>query len=74
MTITKSIQCWLRKTNKWLANLAQALSKFLKDAQMKRIYEHTIPRSSNECVFLNTSLGRKYYPVLEGDSGGNNNT
>jgi hypothetical protein len=36
---------------------------------MKRIYEHAISLSSNECVFLNTSLGRKYHPILEDDNG-----
>jgi len=38
---------------------------------VKRIYEHVISLSSNEFVFLNTSLGRKYHPILEGDNVGN---
>jgi hypothetical protein len=37
--------------------------------QMKRIYEHAISLSSNECVFLNTGLGRKYHPIVEGGNG-----
>jgi len=37
---------------------------------MKRIYEHAISLSSNECVILNTSLGRKYHPIWEGDNVG----
>jgi hypothetical protein len=37
---------------------------------MKRIYEHAISLSSNECVFLNTSLGRKYHPIVEVGIGG----
>jgi hypothetical protein len=41
---------------------------------MKRIYEHAISLSSNECVFLNTSLGRKYHPILEGGNGGDAGT
>jgi hypothetical protein len=36
---------------------------------MKRIYEHVISLSSNECVFLKTSLGRKYHPNVEGGNG-----
>jgi hypothetical protein len=36
---------------------------------MKRIYEHAFVLSSKECVFLNTSLGRKYHPMLEGGNG-----
>ena len=46
------------------------LVQILKDMLMKRIYEHAISLSSNECVFLNTSLGRKYHPILEGDNVG----
>jgi hypothetical protein len=41
---------------------------------MKRIYEHAIFLSSNECVFLNTSLGKEYHTILEGGSGGGNDT
>jgi hypothetical protein len=33
---------------------------------MKKIYEHAISLSSNECVFMNTSLGRKHHPIMEG--------
>jgi len=47
------------------------LVQILKDVLMKRIYEHAISLSSNECVFLNTSLGRKNHPILEGGIGGN---
>jgi hypothetical protein len=36
---------------------------------MKRIYEHAISLYSNECVFLKTSLGRKYHPNVEGGNG-----
>ena len=46
------------------------LVQILKDVLMKRIYEHAVSLSSNECVSLNTSLGRKYHPILEGDNGG----
>jgi hypothetical protein len=55
-----------QKVGKQSADLVQ----ILKDVQMKRIYEHTISLSSNKCVFLNTSLGRKYHPILEDDNGG----
>jgi hypothetical protein len=41
---------------------------------MKRIYEHAISLSSNECVFLKTSLGRKYHPNVEGGNGCNDGT
>jgi len=37
---------------------------------MRRIYEYAISLSSNKCVILNTSLGRKYLPILEGDNVG----
>jgi hypothetical protein len=37
---------------------------------MKRIYDHAISLFSNECVFLNTSLGKKYHPILESGIGG----
>jgi hypothetical protein len=47
------------------------LVQILKDVQMKRIYEHAISLSSNECVFINTSLRRKFHPIFEDDSGGN---
>jgi len=50
------------------------LVQILKDVQMKRIYEHAFSFSSNECVFLNTSLGRKYHPILEDDNEGNVST
>ncbi len=46
------------------------LVQILKDVQMKRIYEHAISLLSNKCVFLNTSLGRKYHPIFEDDNGG----
>ena len=49
--------------------LSAGLVQILKDVQMKIIYEHTISLSSNKCVFLNTSLGRKYHPILEGGNG-----
>jgi len=42
----------------------------LKDMLVRRIYEHAISLSSNKCVFLNTSLGRKYHPILEDNNGG----
>jgi hypothetical protein len=42
--------------------------------QMKRIYEHAISLSSNDCVILNRSLGRKYHPILEGDNVGDVST
>jgi len=54
------------KVGKQSADLVQ----ILKDVLMKRIYEHEISLSSNECVFLNISLGRKYHPILEGGIGG----
>jgi len=41
----------------------------LKDMLVRRIYEHAISLSSNKCVFLNTSLGRKYHPILEDNNG-----
>jgi len=50
--------------------MSAGLVQILKDVQMKIIYEHTISLSSNECVILNTSLGRKYHPILEGDNVG----
>jgi len=53
------------KVGKQSADIAQ----ILKDVLMRRIYEHAISLSSNECVFLNTSLGRKYHPILEDDKG-----
>jgi hypothetical protein len=37
---------------------------------MKIIYEHAISLSSNGCVILNTSVGRKFHPILEGGIGG----
>jgi hypothetical protein len=46
------------------------LVQILKDVLMKRIYEHAISLSSIECVFVNTSLGRKYHPILEDDNEG----
>ncbi len=49
--------------------LSAGLVQISKDVQMKRIYEHAISLSSNECVFLKTSLGRKYHPNVEGDNG-----
>ena len=49
--------------------LSAGLVQILKDVQMKRIYEHAISLSSNECVFLKTSLGRKYHPNVEGGNG-----
>ena len=52
-----------------VGELSAGLVQILKDVQMKRIYEHAISLSSNECVFLNTSLGRKYHPIVEGDNG-----
>jgi len=52
-----------------VGELSAGLVQILKDEQMKRIYEHAISLSSNECVFLNTSLGRKYYPIVEGGNG-----
>jgi hypothetical protein len=54
------------KVGKQSADLVQ----IFKNVQMKRIYEHAISLSSNECIFLNTSLGRKYHPILEDDNGG----
>jgi len=48
-----------------VGELSAGLVQILKDVQMKRIYEHAISLSSNECVFLNTSLGRKYHPIVE---------
>jgi hypothetical protein len=56
-----------RKVGKQIADLAQ----ILKDVQMKRIYEHAISLFSNECIFLNTSFGRKYHLIFEDDNGGN---
>jgi hypothetical protein len=50
------------------------LVQLLKDVQMKRIYKHAISLSSNKCVFLNTSLGRKYHRILEDDNGGDAGT
>ncbi len=58
------------KVGKQSAGLVQ----ILKDVLMKRIYEHAISLSSNECVFLNTSLGRKYHPILEVGIGGDDGT
>ena len=55
------------KVGKQSADLVQ----ILKDVLMRRIYEHEISLSSNKCVFLNMSLGRKYHPILEGDNVGN---
>jgi len=55
------------KVGKQSADLVQ----ILKDVLMKRIYEHAISLSSNECVFLNTSLRRKYHPILKDNNGGN---
>jgi hypothetical protein len=43
--------------------------QILKDLQMKGIYEHTISLSSNECVFLNRSLEKRYHPILEDFNG-----
>ena len=54
------------KVNEQSAGLVQ----ILKDVLMKRIYAHAISLSSNERVFLNTSLGRQYHPILEGDNVG----
>jgi len=54
------------KVGKQSADLVQ----ILKDVLMKRIYEHAISLSSNECVFLNTSFGRKYHPIFESGIGG----
>jgi len=53
-----------------VGELSAGLVQISKDEQMKRIYEHTISLSSNECVLLITSLGRNYHPILEGDNGG----
>ena len=36
---------------------------------MALVWEHAISLSSNECVFLKTSLGRKYHPNVEGGNG-----
>ena len=53
-----------------VGELSAGLVQILKDVQMKRIYEHAISLSSNECVFLNTSLGRKYHPIFKDNNGG----
>jgi len=53
-----------------VGELSTGLVQISKDMQMKRIYEHAFSLSSNECVFLNTSLGRKYHSILEGDNRG----
>jgi len=53
-----------------VGKLSADLVQILKDVLMKIIYEHTISLSSNECVFLNTSLGRKYHPILKDDNEG----
>ena len=52
-----------------VGKLTAGLVQISKDVQMKRIYEHTISLSSNECVLLNMSLGRNYHLILEGDNG-----
>ena len=52
-----------------VGELSAGLVQILKDVQIKRIYEHAISLSSNECVFLNTSLGRKYHPIVEAGNG-----
>jgi len=53
-----------------VGKLSAGLVQILKNVQMKRIYERAISLSSNGCVFLNTSLGRKYHSILEGDNVG----
>jgi hypothetical protein len=68
--ITKSIQMLVLKDQHKVGELSTGLVQILKDVQMKRIYEHAISFSSNDCDFLNTSLGRKYHPILEGDNVG----
>ena len=57
-----------------VGELSAGLVQILKDVQIKRIYEHAISLSSKECVILNTSLGRKYHPILEGDNVGDVST
>jgi hypothetical protein len=61
----------VQKDQHKVGELSPDLDQILKDVQMKRINEHTISLSSNECVYLNTSLGRKYHPIVEGDNGCN---
>jgi hypothetical protein len=52
-----------------VGELSAGLVQILKDVQMKRIYEHAISLSFNKCVILNTSLGRKYHPIVEAGNG-----
>jgi hypothetical protein len=59
------------KDQQKVGELSAGLVRISKDVRMKKNYEHAISLSSNECVSLNTSLGRKYHPILEGDNGGN---
>jgi hypothetical protein len=60
----------VKKDQHKVGKQSAGLVQILKDVQMRRIYEYAISLSSNKCVILNTSLGRKYLPILEGDNVG----